>query len=75
LASASLDQTIRLWSLRSYSNVKTWIASTYEIFELAFDPILNVLASGDQNLNNNVKVWDSSLWSNSGKPFLGLLFN
>jgi WD40 repeat protein len=61
LASASLDQTIRLWSLRSYSNVKTWTASTSHIYSLAFDPILNVLASGDAAML--VNVWDSGLWT------------
>jgi WD40 repeat protein len=68
LASGAQDNMIKLWSLTSnYTQVRSWTASTSYITSLAFDSTLNVLASGDGNMNNNVKLWDSSLWANSGK--------
>ena len=60
-----------MWSLtNNYIQVKSWTASTSYVTTLAFDSTLNVLASGEYtsvNAANNVKVWDSSLWANSGK--------
>ena len=62
LASCSHDKTIKLWSLSSYSIVKSWTASTSYVLALAFDSTLNVLASGDNS--NLVRLWDSSMWTN-----------
>ncbi len=64
LASCSHDNTIKLWSLSSYSMVKSWTASSAKMVSLAFDPTLNVLASGDYTPSSLVKVWDSSIWTN-----------
>jgi WD40 repeat protein len=73
LASGAQDNMIKLWSLTSnYTQVKSWTASTSYITSLAYDSTLNVLASGDYNTAGNVKVWDSSLWANSGKRFAKL---
>ncbi len=63
MASCSSDMTIKLWSLSSYSIVKSWTASTSWMLALAFDSTLNVLASGDYIPSKLVKVWDSSLWT------------
>ncbi len=68
LASCSGDQTIKLWSLSSYSIVKSWTASTSLMLALAFDPVLNVLASGD--FMQLVKVWDSSIYPTLGNFFI-----
>jgi WD40 repeat protein len=66
LASGSQDSTIKLWDLSSYSKVQSWTASTSWIISLAYDPSLDVLASGDGAYM--VKVWDSSLWNNIDLP-------
>jgi hypothetical protein len=62
-------QFINLMDSSSLSNVKSWIAtsSTNKVKVLAYDPFLNVMASGDDA--NLVKVWDMNLWANksSGK--------
>ncbi len=68
LASGAQDGTIKIWSLsNNYTQVKSWQASTNHILSLAFDSTLNVLASGEFNPTNYVKVWDSSLLPSSGK--------
>ncbi len=68
LVSGAQEGMIKLWSLtNNYIQVKSWTASTSYITSLAFDSTLNVLVSGDYN--GDVKVWDSSLWANSGKRF------
>jgi WD40 repeat protein len=68
--SCAHDGTIKLWSLTSnYTQVKSWQAASSYVLALAFDSTLNVLANGDVNSANNVKVWDSSLWAYSGKRF------
>jgi WD40 repeat protein len=70
LVSGSSDGTIKLWSLTSnYTQVRSWQASGFFIVSLAFDSTLNVLASGDNNMVNNFKVWDSNLWAYSSKRF------
>jgi ribosome assembly protein 4 len=67
LVSGAEDNKIILWSLtNNYAQVKSWQASS-KVLSLAFDSTLNVLASGDVNSANNVKLWDSSLWANLGK--------
>ena len=78
LASCSYDKTIKLWSLSSYTLLKSWTASSNFVFDISFDPTLNVLASGD--FVNQVKVWDSSIWTNitttsSGNIYATFLFN
>ncbi len=65
LASCSGDQTIKLWSLSSYSMIKSWTASPSWVLALAFDSTLNVLASG--HYFKLVKVWDSSIYPALGK--------
>ncbi len=68
LVSGAQDGLIKLWSLtNNYTQVRSWQATSSWLLTLAFDSTLNVLASGDYNSTNNVKVWDSSLWTNSGK--------
>ncbi len=70
LVSGANDGTMILWSLsNNYTQVRSWQASSSYVLSLAFDSTLNVLASGDGNMNDNVKIWDSSLWANSGKRF------
>ena len=70
LVSGATDNLIKLWSLtNNYTQVKSWRASSSWVLSLAFDSTLNVLASGDYNKADNVKVWDSSLWGYSGKQF------
>ncbi len=67
LVSGAQGGAIKLWSLtNNYTQMRSWQASTNQILSLAFDSTLNVLASGEVN-PNLVKVWDSSLWTNSGK--------
>ncbi len=68
LASCSHDMTIKLWSLSTYSQVKSWKASTSHILSLAFDSTLNMLASSDSNTNNNVYMWDSAIWTTTLVP-------
>ncbi len=61
LASCSHDLTIKLWSLRTYAQLKSWTGSDSRILvALAYDPELNMLVSGD---NGGIKVWDSRLWT------------
>ncbi len=68
LASGGYDRTIKLWSLtNNQTQVRSWQATSSWVLSLAFDSTLNVLANGDYNTVDNVKVWDSSLWANSGK--------
>ncbi len=68
LVSGAQDGTIKLWSLtNNYTQVRSWKASSNMVLSLAFDSSLNVLASGEYIPTYYVKVWDSSLWANSGK--------
>ena len=60
LASSSFDKTIKLWSLRTYAQVKSWTGSDSWMYALAYDQELNMLVSGD---NDGIKVWDSRLWT------------
>ncbi len=69
LASCSFDRTIKLWSLSSYSLVKSLNASTSEIGDLAYDPVLNMIASGEKSPTNLVKLWDMSLWTSKNTFF------
>ncbi len=64
LASSSNDMTIKLWSLTSYKQVQSWLASSSRILSLAYDQTLNVLASGEFTPTNLVKIWSSSIWTN-----------
>jgi WD40 repeat protein len=63
LTSCSNDKTIKLWSLSTYEEVRSWRASDDSLNALAFDPKLNVLVSSGSN--NEIKVWDSRLWTNN----------
>jgi WD40 repeat protein len=66
LVSGANDGIIKLWSLNSnFSQVRSW--QTNAVLTLAFDSTLNVLVNGENSVASNVKVWDSSLWANSGK--------
>ncbi len=67
LASASDDGTIKLWSVTNFFQLKSWQANIAQISSLAFDPTIEVVASGDQA--NMVKVWDSSIWTRISIPF------
>ncbi len=63
LASSSSDLSIKLWSLSSFSLVRSWEASKSVTLALAYDPTLDLLASGEQSPANMVKLWDFNLWT------------
>ena len=73
LASCSLDKTIKLWSLDTYNEVNSWTASNDRCYALAFDPKLNVLVSAGGD-DNEIRVWDSRLWTNITKDNQGKRF-
>ena len=62
LVSGAQDRMIKLWSLSTYTQSKSWQASSTAIASLVFDSTLNILASGEGSPSNNVKMWDSKLW-------------
>ncbi len=59
------DGTIKLWNVNGLKNVRTWIASTMEVYTLAYCKTTDVLASGSND--QLVKVWDRSLWDGKKK--------
>jgi len=58
LASASLDHSVRLWSLASQQNTTTYTGHTQEVLTVAWSHNNNLLASGGED--NRVLVWDTA---------------
>jgi len=58
LASASLDHSVRLWSLASQQNTTTYTGHTQEVLTVAWNHNNNLLASGGED--NRVLVWDTT---------------
>ncbi len=71
LASCSNYNTVKIWSLSNYQEVRSWTAGDGWLTSLAFDSKLNVLVSGGDD--NKIRVWYSSLWTTT-KPGLFLNF-
>ena len=53
LASASEDDTIRLWNAVTGETVKTFTEHTADVYKVAFSPDGNTLASGEWGCNRS----------------------
>ena len=58
LASASWDNTIKLWDVRTRTTIATLEGHTNRVYSVAFSPDGKMLASGSHDLT--VKLWDVS---------------
>jgi len=56
LASGSRDKTIKLWDVKSRTNIATLSGHTGYVFSVAFSPDGNILASGSGD--DTIKLWD-----------------
>jgi WD40 repeat protein len=57
LASASVDQTIRLWNVANRQCVRTLVGHITHVFSLSFTPDGNFLASGGYDLTGTIRLW------------------
>ena len=58
LASASLDHSVRLWSLATQQNTTTYTGHTQAVLTVAWSHHSYQLASGGQD--NTIRVWDTA---------------
>jgi WD40 repeat protein len=56
LASGNLERTVKLWDVRSGSELRTLIGHSSGITSVAFSPDQKLLASG--NRDNTIKLWE-----------------
>ena len=71
LASVSLDQTVRIWDVATRQLIHTLIGHNDGIWSIAFSPDGKRLATGGNNGDETIIIWDVDSGRSIGAPLTG----